>query len=430
MDTYSRARTNDRKKRERGKRKRRLLWINMAMLLCIAVFVALIWQSQRSAEPSGAKTANPPSQESAPSPSNDGGAAATGTASAMPTEGNDSGSADDGSAAGGETNAEGAGNAENGTVTLAFVGDILPAARVLDYMNQFGYDYPFEGSKDQLLAADIAAGNLETAITSRGTPEDNKEYVYRGPKEALQPIKDAGFDFLSLANNHSMDYGWEGLSDTMDALDDIDIEHAGSGNDDKEAFTPAYIERNGVTVGFVSLTRVIPFSKNVWKADKLNPGLAETYTTERAVAAIKEAKSHADIVVVMVHWGEERSDTPNKFQKSLAYAYVDAGADLVIGSHPHVLQGFESYKGKWIAYSLGNFVFPGMSPPTTAETGILTATCKAGGDCSLKFSPMIAKLARPAPMDEPTGKALLARLSRISFASSVKEDGTIVASNP
>lgn len=442
MTTYSRTRTNEVNRQKRSRRKRRLLWINLAMLACIAVFAALIWLSQRDSEPASGAPADEPSHEAAP-PSNGGEAAGSASASAPASEDDAGGEAgglasagngdeeaaateDDGSAEGA---AEGAASGD-GTVTIALVGDILPAARVLDYMNQFGFDYPFEGSRSLLQAADITAGNLETAITDRGTPEENKEYVYRGPKEALAPIKDAGFDFLSLANNHSMDYGWEGLSDTMDALDDIDIAHAGSGIDDTEAFTPAYIESKGVTVGFVSLTRVIPISKNVWKADKANPGLAESYSTERAVAAIREAKSHADLVVVMVHWGEERSDTPNKFQKSLAYAYVDAGADLVVGSHPHVLQGFEKYKGKWIAYSLGNFVFPGMSPPTTAETGVLSATCKAGGDCSLKFAPMLSKLAQPAPMDEQTGKALLARLSGISFGVSVKEDGTIVASDP
>src|SRR5690606_38936614 len=160
--------------------------------------------------------------------------------------------------------------------------------------------------------------------------------------------------------------------------DDARIVHAGAGIDDKQAYTPAYLEANGVTVAFVSVTRVVPVTE--WKADKNNPGLAEAYSTTRALAAIAGAKGNADRLAVMVHWGEERSDLPNQVQKSLAYAFVDAGADLVIGHHPHVLQGFEKYKDKWIAYSLGNFVFPGMSPPTTAETGVLTAACKPGGE--------------------------------------------------
>ncbi|MFD0674184.1 CapA family protein [Cohnella sp. GCM10027633] len=433
MTTYSRTQTNDRNRQRKNKRKRRLMALNLAMLACIVAVAAIIWMVRRDEPATAGKEASGPSAsasaDATSTPVDSGGTdEPAGTAESEPDgeeAGASAGTDEDDAEAGGD----GAEATEgDGQVTLALVGDILPAARVLDYMNQFGFDYPFRETSGLLQAADIAAGNLETSITTRGTPEEDKQYVYRAPQETLAPIKEAGFDFLSLANNHTLDYGWEGLSDTMDALDDADLVHAGAGIDDREAYTPAYIDSKGMTVGFVGLTRVVPDTS--WKADKNNPGLAEAYSTARAVAAIKEAREHADVVVVMVHWGEERKDLPNEFQKSLAYAFVDAGADLVVGSHPHVLQGFESYKGKWIAYSLGNFVFPGMSPPTTAETGILTATCKPGGDCSLRFAPMISKLAQPVPMEAETGKALLARLSSISFGAKIEEDGTIVASSP
>ena len=107
--------------------------------------------------------------------------------------------------------------------------------------------------------------------------------MFRGSSEAVPALKEAGFDFLALANNHTLDYGWEGLSDTMDVLDDADLKHAGSGNDDREAFAPAYIESNGITVGFVSVTRVVP--EVSWKADRTHPGVAEAYSPARAVAA-------------------------------------------------------------------------------------------------------------------------------------------------
>ena len=428
--TYSRTRTHDKKKQQRGKRTRRLFLLNLAMLICIAVAAAFIWLGQKD---DGGKPGN-----GAADPIGSG--SQTAEASGQPTK--DAGEPDkaepsdetededavvnDGVPPGGDEEDQTDPNRD--TVTIALVGDILPAARVLDYMNQYGFDYPFRETSTLLASADITAGNLETAITKRGTPELNKEYVYRGPQEALVPIKEAGFDFLSIANNHTMDYGWEGLSDTMDALDEAGISHAGSGNDDVEAFTPAYVEGNGKNVAFIGLTQVVP--KVEWKADRNHPGLAEAYSFGRAVAAVKEARGNADVVVVMVHWGKEREDMPVKQQQALAYALIDAGADLVVGSHPHVLQGFEAYKGKWIAYSLGNFVFPGMTPATTAETGVLTATCKSGGECSLQFAPMIAKLAQPKPMEAETGKALLARLSSISFAAAVEEDGKIVATRP
>ncbi|MBO9600512.1 MAG: CapA family protein, partial [Cohnella sp.] len=300
--TYSRTRTNDKKKLQRGKRTRRLFLLNLAMLICIIGVAAFIWLGQKddgsndgnpAADPivTGTQTADASERptEDASEPDKEEPSDATEDEDAVVNDGVPPGDEQEGQ------------DPDRDTVTIALVGDILPAARVLDYMNQYGFDFPFRETSHLLTAADITAGNLETSITKRGTPEQNKEYVYRGPQEALVPIKEAGFDFLSLANNHTMDYGWEGLSDTMDALDEAEIRHAGSGNDEVEAFTPAYVEGNGKNVAFIGLTQVVP--KVEWKADRKHPGLAEAYSFERAVAAVKEARGNADVVVVMVHWG-------------------------------------------------------------------------------------------------------------------------------
>ncbi|MFC4600067.1 CapA family protein [Cohnella hongkongensis] len=421
MTTYSRARTHLEKKARRRGKTRMLLVVNGFLLVCIAVVVFLVWKGSeggfRNAGPAG--TAQAPSGPSGP-PGADDLPASSPSAGAPEGDGQASPSAEPSSPPAGSGEEEG----EGGTVSLALVGDILPAARVLELMKKNGYDYPFRESKALLEAADIAAGNLEAPITERGIPAEDKQYVFRGTVESLQAVKDAGFDFVSLANNHTLDYGWEGLSDTMDALDDLGIKHAGSGNDDKEAFEPSYIEANGLTVAFVSVTRVVPVVE--WKADRNHPGVAEAYSPERAVAAIEKAKSNADVVVVMAHWGKEREEKPVDHQIDLAHRFVDAGADLVVGSHPHVLQGFESYKGKWIAYSLGNFVFSTTSV-RSSETGILHAECRADGSCELSFRPMFATYSQPAPMAEADGKALLARLSSLSIGASVEEDGSIVA---
>ncbi|XID95488.1 CapA family protein [Paenibacillaceae bacterium WGS1546] len=416
--TYSRSRTLNQRKEKRRSRRRLLLAVNGIMLACIVGIAVLIWRSGDGEEPSLAPPATPSETASSaptpsePAPSDSGEPAPSDEAAASPDREDD------------DTYAEPESGAES--VTIALVGDILPAARVLERMMANGFDYPFREARPLLEAADIAAGNLEAPVTERGTPAEDKQYVFRGHSDALQAIKEAGFDFLSLANNHTLDYGWEGLSDTMEALDDIGLKHAGAGIDDKEAFAPAYIESNGLTVAFVSLSRVLPFVS--WKADRNHPGLAEAYDPRRAVAAIEAAKENADVVVVMVHWGEERKVEPNKDQKDLAYRFVDAGADLVVGSHPHVLQGFESYKGKWIAYSLGNFVFS-TTTRLASETGVLNAECDKEGNCSLMFHPMYAESSQPAPMGEAEGKELLARLSELSFGASVEEDGSIVARN-
>lgn len=412
--SYSRSRTQQKKKSERRSRTRFLLYLNLILLVLIAAAVGAVWYESGDHFVKPGNASKSPAAQVASTPP-------AALPSAVPPDA--SGSAGEPTAPNEESPAP---EQPAEPVTISFVGDVLPAARVLELMKKNGYDYPFREAASFLQAADITAGNLESPITVRGTEAKDKQYVFRGNKEALTAIKEAGFDFMSLANNHTLDYGWVGLSDTMDALDDVDLPHAGAGNDDREAFTPAYIEAKGITVAFVAVTRVVP--EVSWKADRAHPGLAETYTPTRAVAAIEEARKNSDVVVVMVHWGEERKERPVKHQTYLAHTFVDAGADLVIGSHPHVLQGFESYKGKWIAYSLGNFVFSTTSTKSS-ETGVLTAECGKDGSCSMKFQPMFAKASQPAPMTPEAGKELLSRLSRLSYGASVEEDGSIVAKN-
>ncbi|TVY00441.1 CapA family protein [Cohnella terricola] len=416
--TYSRSRTHHAKKAKRRGKTRLLLVLNGFLLIGLVIVAALIWKSHVDQDKS-ASSSLPPTHAAKPS---DEGQLATKSPEPKASEEEEVEPSASPTKESNGAKSEGDGK----SVSLAFVGDVLPAAKVLELMKANGFDYPYREAKEILSAADITAGNLETPITTRGTPAEDKQYVFRGSTEALPALKEAGFDFLSLANNHTLDYGWVGLSDTMDALDDAGLKHAGSGNDDKEAFAPAYIESNGITVAYVSVTRVVP--EVSWKADKNRPGVAEAYAPDRAVAAIKDAKENADIVVVMVHWGVEREDRPVAHQTDLAHRFVDAGADLVIGSHPHVLQGFETYKGKWIAYSLGNFVFSSTTT-RSSETGVLNASCGKDGTCSLKFTPMFAKSSQPAPMGEAEGKQLLARLSTLSFGASVEEDGTIVVRN-
>lgn len=422
---YSRSRTHGKNRARRARRFRFLLTLNVVLLLLVAV--VLVWLfSENNRDGYAAKPPSSPADSASSSP-------VQATAPASPageeppaSQPSESATPEEGAATGEPGEAGDPGDpGDRGNITLAFVGDVLPASGVARLMEKNGYDYPFRESIGLLQAADITAGNLESAITDRGTQMQNKEYTYRGPKDALPAIRDAGFDVLSLANNHTLDYGWVGLQDTMDALDDYKLRHMGAGNDDKEAFAPAYIETKGMTVAFIGLSNVVPVVE--WKADRNRPGLAETYNPTRAVAAIQEAKKNADLVVVLVHWGQEYKDRPIPDQTNKAHQFIDAGADLVIGSHPHVLQGFESYNGKWIAYSLGNFVFTATKSPLSAETGVLTAACGKDGNCSLQFHPMLAKNAQPAPMEEKAGQALLAKLETVSTAVTIKENGALVA---
>ncbi len=309
-------------------------------------------------------------------------------------------------------------------VHLSFVGDVMMSGNVENRLKEKGYDFPYTYVRSLFQQDDYTIANLETPVTARGKPADNKEYVYKSPPEAIPELKAAGVDLVNLANNHSMDQGEEGLLDTFQALDANKIEYVGAGANAERAYSPVYVERNGITFAVFGFSRVVPDTS--WYAGKNKPGVAITYDPKRAVEAIRSAKAQADLVVVVTHWGKERVDEPVDHQVELAHAYIDAGADLVVGGHPHVLQGFEKYKDKWIAYSLGNFIFTRATVPKTWETMVLQASCKKTGDCALKMLPYYTELGQPVPMDDETGAKLLQRIESISRDVRIHPDGRVV----
>ena len=235
-------------------------------------------------------------------------------------------------------------------VTIHFVGDIQFSGKVAELLGKNGYDYPFAKLGSMFQSDDLTIGNLETPVTHGGTGAEDKTYVYKSSPKSLQAMA-AAVDAVNLANNHILDQGVEGLVDTLTYLNDYGIAHAGAGMNGTEAYEPAYFERKGMKIALLGFSRVVPVAS--WKADGNRAGVAEAYDSTRAVAAIQSARKKADLVIVVAHWGEERVSTPNADQTRLAHEFVDAGADLIIGGHPHVLQGLEYYKGKWIAYSTG-----------------------------------------------------------------------------
>ncbi|WP_028610297.1 CapA family protein [Paenibacillus harenae] len=429
----SRSASHQQDKLKRKKRLRRLMIVNFTLFgVIIALLGAWLVLNQADKLKSLFGDSGSGNKEQAVGVTTDGG----GTPDAMDDEvssaPDDEGVADTDSNGGGNSDgreqAEGpvpsveAGGAEQ--ISLSFVGDLLLGEYVSAVMEREGYDFLYKQSLLYLSEPDLTAGNLEHPVTNRGIPAEGKDYVFKGSPDALPALRDAGFDVVSLANNHTLDQGVEGLMDTMRHLEEAGISHAGAGANDTEAFAPVIKEVRGVKIAYIGLSKVVPTVE--WKADKNVAGVAETYDTRRAVTAIRKAEEEADIVAVMVHWGKERVDQPKPYQRDYARQYIDAGADLVIGSHPHVLQGFEMYKGKWIAYSLGNFIFSAFPKGTAGETGVLDALCTKGGDCELKFHPMFTVNAQPTPMEAEPAKELLNRLSSISFGAKLREDGSIV----
>lgn len=209
---------------------------------------------------------------------------------------------------------------------------------------------------ETMQSADIMCLNNEFTYSTRGKKLDGKLYHFRAKPERVEVLKEMGVDVVKLANNHACDYGSQSLLDTIDTLENAEIEYIGAGRNLQEAMTPVYIEVDGKTVAFVAASRA---EKNIKtpQATETEPGILWCYETELFIETIKEARKNADFVLAYVHWGTEYSYELEEVQLTSGKEYLDAGADAVIGAHSHCLQGMEYYKEKPIIYSLGNYWF-------------------------------------------------------------------------
>jgi poly-gamma-glutamate synthesis protein (capsule biosynthesis protein) len=233
---------------------------------------------------------------------------------------------------------------------LVFAGDIVldDAAGALIAR---GGD-PFEAFAQVFKAADIRLGNLECVVATKGSAGD-KNYTFRAHPRSL-PVLQRHFDAVALANNHSGDFGREAFAEMLDLLKAQGLSQFGGGYNLKEAHTPLMIERKGLRIALLGYNEFMPRS---FEADYNAPGTAWS-EDERVVADIRAARNvhKADLVIPVMHWGWENELTANARQRQLARTMIDAGADVIIGGHPHVTQEIEHYRGKPIIYSVGNFV--------------------------------------------------------------------------
>ena len=228
--------------------------------------------------------------------------------------------------------------------------------------------------------------NQEFPFTERGTQAADKQYTFRLPHDRLHIMNEMGIDIVTLANNHILDFGPEGITDSIAALNEAGIKYVGAGEDLEEAKKLEIMEVGGRKIGFLGTSRV--YMATSWAAGENHPGVFSTYDPTLPIEEIKKADELVDDLVVYVHWGVERETTPKDYQRVMGKQYIDAGADIVIGSHPHVLQPLEYYNDKPIMFSMGNFVF-GSSIPSTellkiviAEDGTMTTTeipCTSSG---------------------------------------------------
>ncbi|MDP2211747.1 MAG: CapA family protein, partial [Candidatus Aquicultor sp.] len=249
-------------------------------------------------------------------------------------------------------------------VSVALVGDVMLSRDVARKITEHNDpDYPFLKVDGYLRTADIVFGNLESPILS-GRDIATHEMVFRADPGVEAALERAGFSVLSLANTHVLDFGEQGLRQTLQRLDDVGIAGVGAGFSERDAYAPAYVERAGMTFAFLAFceTALMPRGTGE-RTSALIAGLDH----KKMAAAVGVAKRRADVVIVSMHAGVEYRTDPALAQIEFARAAVDAGADLVVGHHPHVVQRIERYKGKHILYSLGNFIFDQMWSRETRE---------------------------------------------------------------
>ena len=272
-----------------------------------------------------------------------------------------------------------------------------------------GPEIVFAGVQSIFDTADVLAGNLECAITDTGEPQP-KYYTFAAPPEASQSLGLAGFDLLTLANNHVLDYGIEGLRDTWTHLGQAGISHVGTGINASQARSPVILEHDGLRIAFLAYVDVpievrTGFDTRAWRATDAKPGLAWADPALMTLD-ISAALSQADLVVVLLHAGWEGVNAIIEYQQRLARAAIDAGATLVIGAHTHVLQPAEWYKGGLIAYSLGNFVFDDLNENESRST-ILRVVLTRDGVQGYEWIPIIIEDGLPRLASAEEAPAIL-----------------------
>lgn len=278
-------------------------------------------------------------------------------------------------------------SARGGQATLAFTGDVNLAD---DWENMVALAQLPGGIAQaitpplmaRLRAADLLLVNNEFCFSSRGSAMPGKQYTFRAAPANVALLKTMGVDIVSLGNNHVFDYGEEAFADTLDTLAGAGIPYVGAGRNLQEAQLAQYFLVGGLKVAYVAASRA---EKHILtpEATAEAPGVLRCYDPALFLEAVEEAAQNADIVVAYPHWGTENSTRLEEAQVELGRALIDAGAHLVVGAHPHVLQGIEFYKGCGVVYSLGNFWFN----TDTGDTAFLEVALEGPGQLSLRMVP-------------------------------------------
>ena len=318
-------------------------------------------------------------------------------------------------------------------ITMTFTGDINiaegePTTKELDKNNGDITKCISPELIKYMKDADITLVNNEFCYSDRGAPLANKMWTFRAGPERAKVLNALGVDVAQLANNHVYDYGKNAFLDTLQTLQDAGIHYVGAGKNIAEASEPYYFICKGKKIAYVAASEAEKF-KMTPQATKTMPGILRCYDTSMFLAEIAEADAQADYVIANVHWGTEYDNMASKEQREFAREMIDAGADAVIGTHPHVLQGMEFYQGKPIIYSLGNFWFNDKD----LYSGMLALTLTVpedGSNISLKTTRFVPCLQYDLITTEPTDAAQRQEIidfeQKISYGVTIDADGIVM----
>jgi poly-gamma-glutamate synthesis protein (capsule biosynthesis protein) len=288
---------------------------------------------------------------------------------------------------------------DSGVVRLMAVGDLEMAFGVSRRINRIGPEVPFADVVDIFGEADLVIGNLECSLSRNGQPWPKKQLHFGATPLAARALAVGGVDAVSVANNHSLDFGPRAFLDTLGLLDAAGVAHFGGGANTAEARAPLILERNGLRIAFLSYVTSFwgpyAFTTRSWEARPDKTGIAIARVDD-ITADVAAARGVADVVVVSVHADGEYRRLPKRSQRRMADAAIDAGAALVIEHGAHVLQGYRRGEGTLIAYGLGNFVFPGYTG-RAKDSAILDVTLTAEGVTGFRWIPVIIREALPRP---------------------------------
>ena len=313
-------------------------------------------------------------------------------------------------------------------VSLGFAGDICLSEgwSTLDFYDSHNQDLS-QGISNGLIeltnSYDLFMLNNEFTYSTRGEALAGKYYTFRANPERVSIIEELGTDIVSLSNNHVYDFGEDAFIDTLDTLTNAGIPYVGAGRNIAEASAPVYFYINGIKIGYVAANRSEKFIFTP-EATETTSGVLRTYDSAKYVQAIKNAKADCDYLIAYVHWGTEDSNVVADYQKEMGQEYIKAGADAVIGGHPHVLQGVEySYNGVPIAYSLGDFWFNDLHD----DTGILCLNINFEGLTEMSFVPCRREDGVTSLVtDSEESRRIYDYMEEISFGIEIDDDGVII----